>query len=91
MLLGLAGTIVCVSTFGFSSTFTMALTARFMWGLLNGNVGVGKTFLAEVSDDSNQARAFAVLGMLGGVGRLTGPAIGGFLAEPAEHPENKLM
>ena len=33
----------------FSQNFATALTARFLWGLLNGNVGVAKTYLSEVS------------------------------------------
>lgn len=38
-------------------------------------------------DDSNQARGYAVIGLFSGVGRLAGPAIGAFLADPVhEYP-----
>ena len=49
---------------------------RFCWGLLNGNIGVAKTYLAEVLDSSNQARGFAIIGLQSGIGRLIGPALG---------------
>lgn len=41
--IGLSGTVVAVLLFGFSTNFYMALVARFLWGLLNGNLGVVKT------------------------------------------------
>ena len=48
MLLGLCGTISMELLFGFSQNFGWAVAARFMWGLLNGNIGVGKTYISEV-------------------------------------------
>jgi MFS family permease len=59
------------------------LATRFLWGALNGNIGVGKTWLAENCDDSNQATAFLTIGISGGAARFAGPAIGGYLAHPA--------
>jgi hypothetical protein len=55
-----------------------------MWGLLNGNIGVAKTYLAEISDDSNAAKGMALFGVIGGFGRSIGPIIGGFLSSPAQ-------
>jgi hypothetical protein len=31
-----------------SMSFWMAVFARFLWGLLNGNIGVAKTYVGEV-------------------------------------------
>jgi MFS family permease len=83
MLIGLLGTVLAMCLFAFAVSFEMACTARFLWGALNGNIGVGKTYLSEITDDTNQARAFAWLGVSGGIVRLIGPALGGFLAQPA--------
>lgn len=47
------------------------------------NVGVAKTVLSELSDDTNAPRAFSFIGVATGFGRLVGPAIGGLLAQPA--------
>lgn len=83
LLCGICGTLLSVCLFGFSTSFAMANTARFMWGLLNGNIGVAKTYMSEICDDSTQARGMALIAAQGGLGRLTGPAAGGLLAEPA--------
>ena len=48
MLLGLCGTITFELIFGLSQNFGWAVATRFMWGLLNGNVGIGKTYISEV-------------------------------------------
>lgn len=55
-----------------------------MWGLLNGNIGVAKTYLAEICDDTNSAKGMALFGVIGGFGRSIGPIIGGFLSSPAK-------
>ena len=83
LIAGIAGTLCSVTFFGFSTSFALALVARFLWGALNGNIGVAKTYMSEICDDSNQARGMAIIAAQGGLGRLTGPAVGGFLADPA--------
>eukprot|EP00898_Chlorokybus_atmophyticus_P004074 jgi/Chlat1/4668/Chrsp3S05609 len=84
LLFGLISNAICMLLFGFSKTFAMAVTARFLNGLLSGVVGVGKTALSEISDSSNQAKGFSVIGVCWGSGLLIGPSIGGFLSQPAE-------
>uniref|UniRef100_A0A7S1CJE9 Major facilitator superfamily (MFS) profile domain-containing protein n=1 Tax=Bicosoecida sp. CB-2014 TaxID=1486930 RepID=A0A7S1CJE9_9STRA len=83
IIIGLVGSFVSILGFGLAQSFGGALFARFMWGALNGNLGVVKTLLSEVCDDSNRARGFAILGINGGLARIFGPAVGGFLADPA--------
>lgn len=83
LLAGLAGTMLCSVLFGLSSSYEMALGAKFLWGALNSTVGISKTALAELTDDSNAPRAFSLIGVATGFGRLIGPAIGGLLSEPA--------
>lgn len=83
MLCGLVGTLLSISMFGFSVAYPMAVTARFLWGFLNGNIGVAKSYLSEILDNSNMASGFSVLGMTSGMGRLVGPMSGAFLANPA--------
>ncbi|XP_062519759.1 uncharacterized protein LOC134194806 [Corticium candelabrum] len=80
---------LCVATganllFGFSQNFAWAVGSRLLWGLLNANLSIAKTYLSEVCDDTNQARAFAVLGMSAGGARLISVVIGGFLSNPAD-------
>lgn len=84
LLWGLLGTAISSLCFGFSPTFWFAVTSRFMWGVLNGNIGVAKTYLAEISDDTNLSRGMAYFGVIGSIGRVIGPIIGGLLSYPAE-------
>lgn len=84
LILGLFGTILATVGFGFSPNFGSAIATRFLWGLLNGNVGVAKTALSEVCSDQHTAKAFSYIGLSNGVGRIFGPALGGLLSEPAK-------
>mmetsp|Transcript_30505 Transcript_30505/g.65715 ORF Transcript_30505/g.65715 Transcript_30505/m.65715 type:complete len:252 (-) Transcript_30505:302-1057(-) len=86
LLSGVLGTAFSAILFGFSPTFAVAALARFLWGMLgSGNIGVAKTYLAEICDDSNLARGMAYFGVIGGAGRVFGPMIGGLLSEPAKY------
>lgn len=48
-------------------------------GLVNGNQGVISTCLGEITDRSNQSRAFTYLPVVYGIGGITGPIVGGLL------------
>lgn len=48
LLSGVAFTIACELFFGFSQNFAWAIAARLLWGMLNGNIGVVKTYMSEV-------------------------------------------
>ena len=85
LLGGLIGTVISAILFGFSPTFVVALLARFLWGFLNGNIGVSKTYIAEILDETNSHVGMSVFGVVGGIGRTIGPVIGGFLSTPADH------
>lgn len=62
LLLGLAGASLSVVGFGFSSTSLVTMIVfRSLGGLLCGNVAVIKSMLGELTDESNQARAFSSL------------------------------
>jgi Major Facilitator Superfamily len=84
LLSGLGGTIAAVTLFGFSPTFNIAVGARFLWGFLNGNIGVSKTYIGELLDDSNNPRGMTLYGTIGGTGRFIGPIVGIYLISPAE-------
>ena len=85
LIYGLVGTIISSVLFAFATNFWAAVAARALWGFLNGNVGVGKTVMAEILDDSNNAKGMALFSVIAGVGRAIGPILGGFLSSPADH------
>ncbi|RKP07545.1 major facilitator superfamily domain-containing protein, partial [Thamnocephalis sphaerospora] len=85
VLLGLTTTTICTLLFGFSKSYAWAITLRVLAGLGNGNVAVLKSMVAEISDQTNQARAFSFIPMTYVLGSIVGPLIGGLLADPAQH------
>ncbi|KAL1999153.1 hypothetical protein VTN02DRAFT_4962 [Thermoascus thermophilus] len=83
LLVGLLGTCVSCVGFGFSSGFGPALVFRVLGGVLNSNVGVMRTMIAEiVVEKKYQSRAFLLLPMCFNVGVIVGPILGGILADP---------
>lgn len=84
LLFGLFTTSLAFLAFGFSTTFYMALALRGLTGVVNGIVGVCKTYMSEITDSSNQARGFSIFGVARGMGMIFGPIIGGFLSMPAQ-------
>jgi MFS family permease len=78
-----------MTAFAFAPNFAFALAARFCTGILNGNVAISKTYMAEITDQSNTARGFSMLSFTWGLGMITAPALGGFLADPAaQYPDS---
>ncbi|KAI9598984.1 major facilitator superfamily domain-containing protein [Syncephalis fuscata] len=84
ILAGLLGTTICSILFGLSKSFLWALVTRSMSGLLNGNAGAMQSLLGEITDETNQARAFTLVPMSWGIGCFVGPIIGGLLSNPVD-------
>ncbi|KNC50793.1 uncharacterized protein AMSG_12007 [Thecamonas trahens ATCC 50062] len=80
LLIGLAANTVTILLFGLAKTFWWAVVARVFNGLANGNVGVAKSYLREISDETNATKAYSLVGLVWGVGMVIGPAFGGMLA-----------
>ncbi|KAI5868528.1 MFS general substrate transporter [Durotheca rogersii] len=83
LLTGLIGTALSVLIFGFASNLTVALIARAVGGLLNGNMGVLQTTVAElITTKEHQPRAYTIMPVVWCLGSIVGPMIGGALARP---------
>lgn len=82
LLAGLLGNTATMLAFGCSKSLAWAITSRALCGLLNGNVGVAKCVLGEISDKTNRHRAFALIGFNFGLGMIIGPILGGLLDHP---------
>ncbi|KAG4428386.1 hypothetical protein IFR05_016133 [Cadophora sp. M221] len=79
VMLGTALTAGCFVAFGFCRTLWQAILVQALMGLVNGNQGVISTCLGEITDRSNQSKAFVYLPVIYGLGGITGPAVGGLL------------
>ncbi|KXJ92229.1 major facilitator superfamily domain-containing protein [Microdochium bolleyi] len=85
LLTGLIGTAISVVAFGFAPNLLTAIVARAIGGLLNGNMGVLQTTVAElVTVKEHQPRAYTIMPVVWCLGSIVGPMIGGALARPCE-------
>ncbi|KAJ3216068.1 hypothetical protein HDU67_009948 [Dinochytrium kinnereticum] len=84
LLLGLLGNTVTILLFGVSHSLSWAILSRAACGFLNGNIGVAKCVMGEVTDSTNQAKGFSMFGLMWGIGMICGPVLGGFLANPTK-------
>lgn len=84
LLVGLAGSAVAPIIFGMAQSLPVALSARLLDGFFCGNVGVARTYLGEMVDSSNEAKAFGILASTLSLGLFIGPSLGGMLAYPAK-------
>nr|POE63024.1 putative membrane protein [Quercus suber] len=83
ILIGLTSTMITTLLWGFSTSLPMAITARALQGMGNGNVGTIRTIVAEmVPHKELQPRAFSIMPLIWSIGSIFGPAIGGALANP---------
>jgi MFS family permease len=86
LIMGLVGTALSMICFGFARTLPGAIMARALGGLLNGNVGVLQTTVAElVTKKEHQPRAYSVMPVIWSIGSIIGPSIGGTLAMPCDN------
>jgi MFS family permease len=79
VMMGTILTAACFVAFGFCRTLWQAILVQALMGLVNGNQGVISTCLGEITDRSNQSKAFVYLPVIYGIGGITGPALGGLL------------
>jgi len=84
LAVGLLGSCISVLCFGLSRTFWSLVISRCVCGVLNGNIGVLKTVMGELTDSTNMAQGFALIQIFWRIGSLVGPLMGGALAEPQD-------
>lgn len=84
ILIGLLGLSMSMFAFGLSKTFWGLVLSRSLNGALNGNIGVMKSMVAEVTDASNIALAYSYTPISWSAGCTIGPMIGGSLSHPAK-------
>ncbi|XP_026448941.1 protein ZINC INDUCED FACILITATOR-LIKE 1-like isoform X2 [Papaver somniferum] len=84
IIIGTLAVVVMNALFGLSTKFWMAISTRFILGLLCGLLGPIKAYACEVCRPEHQAVGLSLITTSWGVGLVIGPAMGGFLAKPAE-------
>ncbi|CAN0839737.1 Protein ZINC INDUCED FACILITATOR-LIKE 1 [Linum grandiflorum] len=88
ILLGVSAMVIFNILFGLSVNFWMAISMRFLLGGLNGLIGTIKAYASELFREDQQALGLSTVSTAWGIGLIIGPALGGFLAQPAEKYPN---
>ena len=83
LMIGLIGNTVFFAMFGLANTLLIALLARFLAGVFNGNLAVAKAYIGDVSTPSQLTSRMGIIGAAFGLGFTIGPFIGGELSNPA--------
>ncbi|KAH8834227.1 major facilitator superfamily domain-containing protein [Flagelloscypha sp. PMI_526] len=71
--------------FGSAKVFLTLVIARCLQGIFNGNLGVAKTVMGELTDSTNRAEAMSLVPVLWSVGVCLAPFIGGVFSTPEDH------
>ncbi|XP_027114248.1 protein ZINC INDUCED FACILITATOR-LIKE 1 isoform X1 [Coffea arabica] len=84
IFIGIITVVVFNTIFGLSVNYWMAICTRFLLGALNGLLGPVKAYASEIFRHEYQAVALSSISTSWAIGLIIGPALGGFLAQPAE-------
>ncbi|KAH6771570.1 zinc induced facilitator-like 1 [Perilla frutescens var. hirtella] len=84
IIIGCLTVVVFNTLFGLSLNYWMAITTRFLLGSLNGLLGPIKAYACETVREEYQSYGLSAVSTAWGTGLVIGPALGGFLAQPAE-------
>ncbi|URE08560.1 major facilitator superfamily antiporter [Musa troglodytarum] len=88
IVISLLAVIVFNTLFGLSTRYWMAIMTRTFLGFLSGLLGPIQAYASEVCRKEYQALGLSVVDTSWAMGLIFGPAIGGFLAQPAEKYPN---
>ncbi len=80
LLVTILGITVSYVLWFFSSSFTLLLVARFLGGMMGGNISVATAAVADCTTRENRSKGMAIIGVAFGLGFILGPALGGALS-----------
>ncbi len=79
LLVSLLGSAIDYLFMAFAPTFSLLFIGRAISGLTGASMTVAASYIADVSDDSNRAKNFGVIGAAWSAGFIIGPVLGGAL------------
>lgn len=81
--------VLIVSVFGlalsyvmwfFAGNFTILILARFIGGIMGGNISTATAVVADVTSKNNRSKGMATIGIAFALGFIIGPAMGGIMS-----------
>ncbi|XP_047057351.1 probable peptide/nitrate transporter At3g43790 [Lolium rigidum] len=88
IVISILSVIIFNTLFGLSTTYWMAIVTRGLLGLLCGILGPIKAYASEVCRKEHQALGISLVTSSRAIAFVIGPAIGGFLSQPANKYPN---
>ena len=79
LLLGFAGLALNFYATAIASALWVIVLARLFGGAMQANIAVAQAYVADITEPTQRARRFGLLGAMFGVGYTLGPVIGGVL------------
>jgi len=86
LALSLIGTLVGYVLFAIGilvSNIWLLFISRMIDGFTGGNISIAQSAIADISDETNKAKNFGIIGMAFGLGFVIGPYVGGKLSDPS--------
>lgn len=80
LLFSIGGLALSYLLWVFAGDFGVLILARFIGGLMSGNISTASAVIADVTPDERRSRGMAVLGLAVGLGFMLGPALGGIMS-----------
>ena len=68
------------------ASLALAFFSRIVMGCFSGSIAVTQSAIADLSDEKSRAKNFGLIGAAFGASLFIGPALGGFLSDPAIRP-----
>jgi len=85
LTLSLIGTLIGYMLFAIgilAGNIWLLFIGRMIDGFTGGNISIAQSAIADISDKTNRAKNFGIIGMAFGLGFVIGPFIGGKLSDP---------
>lgn len=80
LLFSISGLFISYVLWFFSGSFTTLILARFLGGVMSGNMSVASAVVADVTDEKNRSKGMAFIGIAFALGFILGPALGGIFS-----------
>ncbi|TDJ08383.1 MAG: ferrochelatase [Deltaproteobacteria bacterium] len=80
LLISVFGMMVSYILWFFSGSFTLLILARFIGGIMGGNISTATAVVADVTNKKNRVKGMAFVGIAFATGFIIGPAMGGILS-----------
>jgi len=83
LIITISGVALSYAALAFAPTIWAALAIRFVNGIMAGNISTLQGVLADITPPEKRAARMGIMGAAFSAGFTTGPAIGGYLAQPS--------